>query len=87
MKYVVQQGCTYCNTCIFECPVGAIEMTAAGAQIDQATCIGCGQCQENCASEAIVALVAAPPGRPAGIPPAPPPGAVFTPDTAGRHRT
>ena len=51
--YRVTRGCTFCNTCVFECPLGAIEMTDRGAQIDPATCTGCGNCAENCASEAI----------------------------------
>ncbi len=52
--YAVTRGCTFCNTCVFECPVSAIEMTAEGARIDPEACIGCGRCAENCASEAIV---------------------------------
>ena len=51
--YRVARGCTYCNTCIFECPVDAIEMTRDGAVIDAARCTGCGTCYDNCASQAI----------------------------------
>ncbi len=51
--YRVSRGCTFCNTCIFECPVGAIEMTNQGAVIDEARCTGCGVCYDNCASQAI----------------------------------
>jgi ferredoxin len=54
-KYRVSKGCTYCGTCIYECPVDAIELTDAGAVIDEGTCIGCGACYDNCASEAIEA--------------------------------
>ncbi|RMD73691.1 MAG: 4Fe-4S dicluster domain-containing protein [Lentisphaerae bacterium] len=56
MKYRVTRGCTFCNTCVFECPVGAISMGERGAEIDQKTCISCGKCAENCASEAIEEL-------------------------------
>lgn len=51
--YRVTRGCTFCNTCIFECPVQAITMTTEGARIDELRCTGCGLCYENCASEAI----------------------------------
>lgn len=51
--YAVTRGCTWCNTCIYECPQGAITMAAEGAQIDQQLCVGCGICYDNCASEAI----------------------------------
>jgi hypothetical protein len=52
-KYMVTRGCTWCHTCIYECPEQAITMTEPGARIDQALCIRCGICYENCASEAI----------------------------------
>lgn len=50
--YVVK-GCTFCNTCLFDCPVGAISMSQNGAEIDQEKCCHCGECYENCASQAI----------------------------------
>ncbi|NLS79635.1 MAG: 4Fe-4S binding protein [Chloroflexi bacterium] len=53
VKYEVTRGCTFCNTCIFECPVSAITMTKQGALIDQDKCTGCGTCYNNCAFEAI----------------------------------
>ncbi len=53
MRYEVAGGCTFCMTCVNECPVEAIRMTPDGAVIDQAACVGCGVCQENCPSEAI----------------------------------
>lgn len=53
-RYEVIKGCTFCGTCINECPVSAIKMDwQKGAVIDQEKCIGCGTCYENCASEAI----------------------------------
>ena len=54
--YAIIRGCTGCGTCVYECPVGAIEMTIKGAVIDPDECTGCGACYENCASEAIEAL-------------------------------
>ena len=52
--YQVLRGCTYCNTCTYECPVNAITLTRQGAKIDPDRCTGCGRCAENCASDAIV---------------------------------
>ncbi len=51
--YEVNQGCTFCATCLYECPTGAIGMGMDGAVIDPDRCTGCGQCVQNCASEAI----------------------------------
>lgn len=53
-KFEVSQGCTLCGTCLFECPVGAINMGPGGAKINEEVCIRCGRCMRNCASEAIV---------------------------------
>ncbi len=58
----VARGCTFCNTCVFECPVGAIAMAGAGAVIDESRCTGCGVCIAHCASEAII-RVAVPAGK------------------------
>lgn len=52
-KYAVTKGCCYCGECMFCCPVGAVSMDKGGAHIDTEKCIGCGQCYDNCASEAI----------------------------------
>ena len=54
MAYQVKQGCTFCGMCETECPVGAIKLYKDGAKIDQSICIQCGNCADNCASEAIV---------------------------------
>lgn len=56
--YEVSNGCTLCGMCIYECPVGAIKMTKAGALINKDLCRGCGLCADNCASEAIVRIMA-----------------------------
>jgi ferredoxin len=56
MEYRVTKGCTFCMTCVYECPTDAIEMTSEGARIDQVRCVACGTCYENCASEAIEAV-------------------------------
>lgn len=52
-RYDVSKGCTFCYTCVFECPFEAITLTEKGAQIDQEKCKRCGKCYENCASQAI----------------------------------
>lgn len=52
-KYQVNRGCTFCATCMYECPVEAITMGTGGAVIDPQKCTGCGICHANCASEAI----------------------------------
>jgi len=52
-KYRITRGCTQCGTCIFECRVGAIQETDHGFIIEDAKCVGCGRCYQNCASEAI----------------------------------
>ncbi|MCA1808685.1 MAG: indolepyruvate ferredoxin oxidoreductase subunit alpha [Kiritimatiellia bacterium] len=52
-KYQVDRGCTFCATCMYECPAEAISMGTGGAVIDTQKCTGCGICYANCASEAI----------------------------------
>ena len=64
-KYEVTRGCTFCATCVFECPTEAIEMGLDGARIDQEKCIACGICREHCASEAIVEIEVEVGNRPA----------------------
>ncbi len=53
IAYQVNRGCTFCATCLYECPAGAIHMGPGGAVIDREQCTGCGRCSEHCASEAI----------------------------------
>ncbi|MFA6931362.1 MAG: 4Fe-4S binding protein [Lentisphaeria bacterium] len=52
-KYIIDRGCTRCDSCRWLCPVQAISFDLDGAHIDQEKCIGCGICYDNCASEAI----------------------------------
>ena len=54
IKYSVEAGCCFCQECQSVCPVQAITMDSKGAHIDEDICIGCGKCEKNCASEAIV---------------------------------
>ena len=45
--------CTGCTTCADHCPVQAIVLVDAKAQIHESKCIGCGQCELQCPEEAI----------------------------------
>lgn len=51
--YSVTHGCTLCNTCTSDGPAGAITLERDGAHINEKLCVGCGNCYDNCASEAI----------------------------------
>ena len=51
--FIIDRGCTGCDTCRSLCPVSAISFGLEGAVIDQTKCVGCGTCKDNCASEAI----------------------------------
>ncbi len=51
---ILSDKCIACQICIGECPVGAIELSAAGvAHVDPGLCIGCGKCQESCPVDAV----------------------------------
>ena len=54
--FEVSGGCTWCGTCLSICPAGAITLGPEGAKIQKDRCLGCGQCAENCASEAIAEI-------------------------------
>jgi len=55
-KYQVTAGCCFCTECLFACPVKAITMDKNGAHINEEKCIGCGNCMNNCASDAITKI-------------------------------
>lgn len=46
--------CTACETCVEQCPVGALKMHEGLPQADVETCISCFCCQEICPEKAIV---------------------------------
>lgn len=50
---VDRDKCIGCETCIGVCPVGALEMVDAKADINQDKCISCGACVGECPVEAI----------------------------------
>ena len=52
--YEVGGGCVLCLTCIYCCPVRAIDVIEnVSATIDKEKCVGCGRCYENCQAEVI----------------------------------
>lgn len=51
---IIPDKCIACQICIGECPVGAIELNAAGvAEIDPEVCVGCGKCLDSCPVDAV----------------------------------
>lgn len=51
---IMPDRCMACQICIGECPVGAIELNAAGvAEVDPEVCVGCGKCADVCPVEAV----------------------------------
>ncbi len=51
---IIPDKCIACQICIGECPVGAIELNAAGvAEIDPEVCVGCGKCFDSCPVNAV----------------------------------
>lgn len=48
VKKVCSAGCIGCTLCVKSCPVQAIEMKAALAEIDPQKCINCGLCAAKC---------------------------------------
>lgn len=49
----VDDRCSACELCIEACPMEAIRMEAASAEIDESRCIGCGVCTRDCPTDAI----------------------------------
>lgn len=47
------QRCIGCESCITNCPAGAITATAAGIHISGDACIQCGLCARNCPTKAM----------------------------------
>lgn len=45
--YKVGENCPECGACLGICPVGAIQLTGAGAVIGT-TCVECGICAPTC---------------------------------------
>lgn len=57
-NFLVARSCFHCEdpVCLIGCPTGAIARTNVGEviAIDDALCIGCGSCADNCPYDAIV---------------------------------
>lgn len=51
--YVDREKCIGCESCVAVCPVGALSMVDAKAEIAQDNCISCGACIGECPVEAI----------------------------------
>ncbi len=50
---VDNEKCVGCETCVGECPVGAISMEDGKAQVNSGDCVDCGACTAACPCEAI----------------------------------
>jgi Fe-S-cluster-containing hydrogenase component 2 len=50
---VDKDKCTGCESCVEECPSGAISMDNGKAKIDPDNCVDCGVCVGACPAEAI----------------------------------
>ena len=47
------EKCTGCESCVDECPSGAISMVDGKASVDADSCIDCGACIDGCPVEAL----------------------------------
>lgn len=47
-RMYTKKKCIGCKTCIDVCPKHGLELTAEGIKADEALCIHCGKCEENC---------------------------------------
>lgn len=54
MKYAITDDCVGCESCVGECPNGAISREADKCRIASAECDGCAKCVESCPVSAIV---------------------------------
>ena len=52
-KAVVNSRCNLCMTCILACPLGLIQEENGKLLIEQADCIGCGECVRACSRSAL----------------------------------
>ncbi len=48
-----EEACSQCDTCLIQCPEGAISKTESGYAIDENKCTGCRVCVEECPTSAI----------------------------------
>jgi Fe-S-cluster-containing hydrogenase component 2 len=53
MPWINKELCTGCQTCVDECPVGAISMEENIAFIKDDECIRCGVCHDVCLDDAV----------------------------------
>lgn len=54
MKYIVNNDCVGCTTCVSECPTGAIVEKSDRCEVVSSKCNGCGSCVEVCPVGAII---------------------------------
>ncbi len=48
-----EDACSQCDTCLIQCPEGAISKTEGGYVIDEIKCTGCRVCVEECPTSAL----------------------------------
>jgi len=53
MPWINKESCTGCQTCVKECPAGAISMEDEIAFIKDDECIRCGVCHDVCPIDAV----------------------------------
>jgi ferredoxin len=55
-RYLINEDCILCGTCIEECPERCIAAGEEIAVIDQSRCTACGVCYDLCAPGAVLRL-------------------------------